>query len=80
MMFRGTFTPGSLVAMMVILLLGWALSRGVWQRHNAKGQVAVPVGKQHRVACHLDDLLAERGMTSTALAEAGEPHRSTSTS
>jgi putative transcriptional regulator len=30
----------------------------------------VPVGKTHHVLCHLDDLLEERGMTLTALADA----------
>ena len=30
----------------------------------------MPVEDPHRVACHLDDLLARRGMTVTALAEA----------
>jgi putative transcriptional regulator len=30
----------------------------------------VPVGKPHRVICHLDDLLQDRGMTLTALADA----------
>jgi putative transcriptional regulator len=30
----------------------------------------VPVGKPHRVICHLDDLLEDRGMTLTALADA----------
>jgi putative transcriptional regulator len=30
----------------------------------------VPAGKTHHVVCHLDDLLEERGMTLTALADA----------
>lgn len=30
----------------------------------------MPVEEPHRVICHLDDLLARRGMTVTALAEA----------
>lgn len=30
----------------------------------------MPVEEPHRVVCHLDDLLARRGMTVTALAEA----------
>lgn len=30
----------------------------------------MPVEDPHRVVCHLDDLLARRGMTVTALAEA----------
>lgn len=30
----------------------------------------MPVEEPHRVVCHLDRLLAERGMTVTALAEA----------
>lgn len=30
----------------------------------------MPVDEPHRVVCHLDDLLEERGMTLTALAEA----------
>ena len=30
----------------------------------------MPVGKPHRVICHLDDLLEDRGMTLTALADA----------
>lgn len=30
----------------------------------------MPVEEPHRVVCHLDDLLAARGMTVTALAEA----------
>ena len=30
---------------------------------------AMPDGTEHRVACHLDKLLAERGMTLTELAE-----------
>ena len=55
MMFRGTFTPGSPVNMVVILLVGGALGRGLWRRHNAMGQVEVPVGKPHRVVCHLED-------------------------
>ncbi|WP_248583489.1 helix-turn-helix transcriptional regulator [Nocardioides sp. InS609-2] len=29
----------------------------------------MPVEEPHRIVCHLDDLLAERGMTLTALAE-----------
>jgi len=29
----------------------------------------VPVEDPHRVVCHLDELLAERGLTLTALAE-----------
>jgi len=30
----------------------------------------VPVEEPHRVICHLDDLLAERGMTLTSLSDA----------
>jgi putative transcriptional regulator len=30
----------------------------------------VPVEEPHRVICHLDDLLAERGLTLTSLADA----------
>ena len=30
----------------------------------------MPVEEPHRVICHLDDLLAERGMTLTSLADA----------
>ena len=30
----------------------------------------MPVDEPHRVTCHLDDLLAERGMTLAALADA----------
>jgi putative transcriptional regulator len=30
----------------------------------------MPVDEPHRVICHLDDLLAERGMTLAALADA----------
>ena len=30
----------------------------------------MPVGKTHHVVCHLNDLLEERGMTLTALADA----------
>ena len=30
----------------------------------------MPVEEPHRVICHLDDLLAERGMTLTSLSEA----------
>ncbi len=29
----------------------------------------MPVEEPHRIVCHLDDLLADRGMTLTALAE-----------
>ncbi len=32
--FRGTFTPGSPVNMVVILLVDGALSRGLWRRHT----------------------------------------------
>ena len=53
-MFLGTFTPGSPVNVMVILLMGrrWAGASGCG---TTQGQVSVPVGKPHRAVCHLDD-------------------------
>lgn len=39
-------------------------------RTTSKGWSDVPVEEPHRVVCRLDELLAERGMTVTALADA----------
>lgn len=37
---------------------------------TSKGWSDVPVEEPHRIVCRLDELLAERGMTVTALADA----------
>ncbi len=59
----------ALVSGMVVAMLAEAF-KARWAARRRRGTRLMPVEEPHRVVCHLDRLLEERGMTLAALAEA----------